>query len=513
MEGDVARAACNINTAVSEPEVESDGYPSLSEAAYHGLAGEILRTLDPVTEADPAALLMTFLTGFGVVVGRSPHFVIEGTEHHAILFSALVGQSSRARKGTSMGRIMEIMKLCTVRCVDGLSSGEGLIHAVRDPEDDSKPIDKRIWATESEFASLLMMMKRESNPISAVLRKAWDSGTMEVLTRKDPIVATGAHVGLTAHITEHELSKTIGEKEYHNGFSNRVLWACVSRSKELPNGGNVDLSGLRSKFFEAVSRAKTIGRMTRSKEAESLWASVYGPLGVEKYGLWDAVTSRSHAQVVRLSMIYALLDESSIIEVTHLQAALSVWQYCDQSAKRLFQDPESLDEKILAVVKAKPGQMRSEVRNQFGHNNKMSADFKKALQTLIQRGEVRVETVRENRQADRLYPSIPKSHLPEGIEIESAIPKSHLPANGVTPATMTELFDWKNINGIKFIKRGEGGECWVTPEHESKLTPEIEAAIRLNQSIVSAFVVDEQCPDPQKEILTDEEFFKELEEM
>lgn len=43
-------------------------WPTLSPAALHGLPGEVVATLDPHTEADPAAVLVSFLNR-----GRSTH--------------------------------------------------------------------------------------------------------------------------------------------------------------------------------------------------------------------------------------------------------------------------------------------------------------------------------------------------------------------------------------------------------------------------------------------------------
>src|SRR5262245_49789867 len=43
-------------------------WPKLAEDALHGLAGEVVVVLEPHTEADRAALLLQFLTGFGNAV-------------------------------------------------------------------------------------------------------------------------------------------------------------------------------------------------------------------------------------------------------------------------------------------------------------------------------------------------------------------------------------------------------------------------------------------------------------
>jgi hypothetical protein len=114
------------------------------------------------------------------------------------------------------------------RVKSGLSSGEGLIFQVRDPQYDQVPIresgrrtgailgyenvlsdpgepDKRLLIIESEFASALKVMDREGNTLSPVLRDVWDHGNLSPLTKKDRMVATGAHVCIIGHITVNEL--------------------------------------------------------------------------------------------------------------------------------------------------------------------------------------------------------------------------------------------------------------------------------------------------------------------
>jgi len=48
--------------------------------AFRSLAGEFVAMLEPHTEADPAALLLSFLVAFGNMVGRGPHFVAEAAK-------------------------------------------------------------------------------------------------------------------------------------------------------------------------------------------------------------------------------------------------------------------------------------------------------------------------------------------------------------------------------------------------------------------------------------------------
>ena len=180
----------------------------MDDAAYHGLAGDVVKTIRPHTESDPVAILIPFLTCFGNVIGHTAYYQVESDRHHANLFAALVGQSSKARKGTAMGRVSAVAKIADNRWFDdrmkgGLSSGEGLITEVRDEikkwDAKSKTFetvdpgvtDKRLMVSEAEFASALAVMERHGNTLSPVIRKAWDGGNSRPSPEARPCVPPG----------------------------------------------------------------------------------------------------------------------------------------------------------------------------------------------------------------------------------------------------------------------------------------------------------------------------------
>jgi hypothetical protein len=112
-----------------------------ADAAYHGLAGEIVHAIEPHSEADPVALLVQLLVGFGNAVGRTPYAAVEADQHHTNLFTCLVGDTAKARKGTSWGHPRKLLTEAdpdwSERIVGGLSSGEGLIAQVADEKDET----------------------------------------------------------------------------------------------------------------------------------------------------------------------------------------------------------------------------------------------------------------------------------------------------------------------------------------------------------------------------------------
>lgn len=59
--------------------------PVLDDQALYGLAGEIVRAIDPYTEADPVATLLNILVGVGNLIGDGPHAQVQHDHHPARL--------------------------------------------------------------------------------------------------------------------------------------------------------------------------------------------------------------------------------------------------------------------------------------------------------------------------------------------------------------------------------------------------------------------------------------------
>ena len=393
--------------AAPEAQVGGDGEPALAtasrvyparldEAAFHGLAGEIVRTIEPHSEADAAALLLQSLVAFGALVGRGPHVRVEGDEHHGNLFIVLVGGTSKARKGTSWGRIREIFSRVAncQKVVSGLSSGEGLKYAVRDAvkrterdketgqyveiEVDSGVPDKRLLVTEPEFSLVLRQSARAGNTLSATIRSAWDTGCLATLTKNDPVIATGAHISIIGHITADELRAELTATDTANGFANRFLFMCARRSKLLPFGGGAlteaVVADLAGRIARAVEHARKLGAVEMTEAARESWSSVYPTLSEGYPGLLGTVTARAEAQCIRLALLYALLDSAEQIDRPHLLAAIAVWERAEGSARYIFGSAlgDPVADEILRALRAAGsiGMTRTAIRDLFKRHEK-----------------------------------------------------------------------------------------------------------------------------------------------
>ena len=386
-------------------------WPVLADEAYYGIAGDIVGAADPHTEADPVAVLASFIAAFGNALGRGAYIRVGTDTHYLRLFVALVGRSSKARKGMSWSLVRDLLRAVDEtwvkeRVYSGLSTGEGLIYQVRDrvEDEDAKGevvivdagvADKRLFVLEAELASVLKMTRREGNTVSPVIRQAWDEGEMRVMTRNNPMRATGAHVSIVGHITEQELLKQLSETEAGNGFANRFIWIRVRRSKALPFGGGwhkVDVAPLVDRIRSALEFGSRHVEIRWGQSAKAAWSEVYGPLSEGKPGLFGAVVGRAEAQVVRLAALYAVLDESATIEHEHLLAGLALWQCAEESARQIFGSATGnpLADQILNGLKAvgRVGMTRTEISHALGRNK--SADrISEALALLLDVGLAR----------------------------------------------------------------------------------------------------------------------------
>lgn len=391
----------------------------MDEAAFYGLAGDFVRLVGPHTEADPVALLAQFHVAFGNMLGRHRWFRVESTKHFPNLFTVLVGETSRARKGTALGHVRSVSERVDEWWAQhrvypgGLSSGEGLVWHVRDSLEDKQSdpgvIDKRLLVIEEEFSSPLRIMRREGNTLSPLLRCAWDRGDLATLTKHSAMRATGAHVSIIGHITRDELLRFFDSIDAANGFGNRFLWLCVRRARTLPEGGSIqqaDLKSIIDCLTEVQRFAHTEREMTRDAEAKEIWCTVYPKLTEDVPGLLGAVLSRAEAQVVRSSLLYALQDLSDVIRAVHLNAALAFWKYAEQSARHIFGDslgyPEA-DEILRALRSSPSGLTRTQIQHLFQRNR--SADqLHKALGYLSGHQLARcVSEPTEGRSAERWF--------------------------------------------------------------------------------------------------------------
>lgn len=342
-------------------------WPTLDRRALHGLTGDVVATLEPHTEADPAALAATFLVFAGASIGSGPHAVADAASHPGRLFAAIVGNTADGRKGSAASNVRRVFEVAdpeftASRVLGGFGSGEILVDAVRDgTEDDPGADDRRLLVYEPELARIFKVAARDGSTLSPIVRDAWDGGRLQARSRAKTSVASDASVAVLGHVTPDELRRYLTETEIAAGLGNRFLYVLSRRSKRLPEGGNLDDATVRDlgeRTRERIDRARTIGRLHRSDAGRGRWSELYDVMADEaRGGLAGTLLARAEAQTLRLSALYAVIDGQRLIDVEHIDAAWAFWRYCRATVEYLWAettgDPVA-DRLLEALREAEP---------------------------------------------------------------------------------------------------------------------------------------------------------------
>lgn len=320
-------------SAATRPKEDPWPEPPGSDA-FHGLPCRLVDLITPFVESDPASILVQFLTAFGIAVGIRPHFMVGATRHPPATYIGLVGQTSRARKGTSWDPIESLFRQAdsqfAARIMSGIGSGERLVGLVADPPDEVTHVDRRLLLQEPELARMLTAINREGSTLSAYLRAAYDGKPLRNEVKKDKASSSIHLIGIIGHSTAEELRDQLKEDQIRNGLANRIAWFLTRRTQLLPDPPTFEGPDIEEAVAELRAKrdaAAALQRLQRSSAAQRAWADWYSDLGDDDLGVTGAIMARAEAQVIRFSIIYALTDASATIELEHFRAAVALWDY------------------------------------------------------------------------------------------------------------------------------------------------------------------------------------------
>ena len=155
-------------------------------------------------------------------------------------------------------------------------------------------------------------------------------------------------------------------------------------TKMLPRGGRtIDWTDIAARL-NLILAGTPLGEIHRTTAFWTLWEEAYPTLSVDRPGLLGAILARGEAQVLRLALIYALLDRSAFIDAPHLRAALACWTYAEESARFIFGDTlgDPVADEILRALRERPeGMTRNELRDLFDRH-RSSDEIGRALAVL-----------------------------------------------------------------------------------------------------------------------------------
>jgi hypothetical protein len=236
----------------------------------------------------------------------------------------------------------------------GVSSGEGLIYAIRDARDgqgeddqrnDPGVREKRLLVNLSEFGSVLALIRRPGSTLSAVIRNIYDCVTIETGAKVSPSRCREPFGSISASITPFELTGLLFDEKdaaasADNGLGNRFLYLYVARDKLVaipaPTEGRDDLTRKVAENVKQVYAALKPGGAFLSTpieftpDAKALYVrEIYDRID----GLQPASTNarrlfgRMTTNCRKLAAILAVINGESRISVGALEAAAAWVEY------------------------------------------------------------------------------------------------------------------------------------------------------------------------------------------
>ena len=372
--------------------------PHPHRSCLYGLVGEVACAGGEGTETNPYAIAANFIAYLSCAIGRGVYLPIGNTWHHTRIYCLHIGRSGRGRKGDAVQLVLRIDQ--ALRELDdrfapqihrgGLSSREGLVALMHDGYQQGKQEiaaidDKRLWVVESEFANVLHQGRREGNTLSAALRDCWDGVSLKPATKSNRLYASHPHVCLSGAISPSELTEMMTARELSNGFANRFLMIWAERSQILPfpkatPQATVDalasrvLEILRFTGSDQVDQRDQL-RMELSVQAQWRYAQLYRTELNEDQGseVVNSMLERRVPMLLRLSMLFALTDLQTQVDLPHIDAAMAWMQYITASVRYVFVSAADdakmaqaleLSNRVLAFLRERGQATRSQISSE-----------------------------------------------------------------------------------------------------------------------------------------------------
>jgi len=354
------------------------------EDAYYGVLGEIAHRHRDQIPLNLLALYAMLLPAIGSLIGRRAVITVSRDRHYTNLFTAIVGSTGKG-KGTCWNIVEYLLKEIDPTSKDRLhcdaASAQGLIRLVRDASThvqrgkeikDPGVTDKRCLMVFEEMDTLFVAMSRQGSTLAPVWNMAYDGKTLDNNTKEVSERATDPHISAVCHITEDSFQQAVANVSkglgVSNGLFNRFITVHAHRdpSRKLPRGGEMpDVSDLAENIRDTLKGLGTTNDAVKidwHALTHAEWAEFVDAVDSDHPFLagLGGLAARLKPAVMRVAMLFAILDRATEIMPCHLKAAKSFCLQCIDSSRDLFGGssnqgrPNTLRQRVLQVIDHQP---------------------------------------------------------------------------------------------------------------------------------------------------------------
>ena len=392
-------AAAMTDNDWEEPETA----PELPNIAWRGLFADYRELASPTTEACDEFHFATFLQTIGCTLGHRLHVSLGDDSLYPNFYIVLVGKSALSRKDTAMNKGARLLNALHEQMyeqnpqfaiVQGLRSVEGLL-------DELAGIRKVRLIQLSEMLSLISKAHQgKSDTMTPMLTELYNCPPRLNLPvhQLDKPDCRESFVSILAGITNAWLPKAITEADILGGFFNRWMYFSGISKDPIPIPPKMDprkRSQLQNNLNDIRRWADNHdGEVALSPEATALFNDYYPAYyqRCDREGLLPTLLVRVQDFIFKIALVYAAIDQSSVIEEEHLRAAIAVGNYLEASVEEIFHTFAKTklmlqEQKVLDFLRSQSGPVAK--RDTYYALNMAAGELDKVVQPLIKSDLVR----------------------------------------------------------------------------------------------------------------------------
>lgn len=377
--------------------------PMFPEEAWRGPFALYRQAMEGTSEAPDTAHFAALWAVAATCLRRRVSFYY-AYPHYPNVYLVNFGGTGDSK--TSAGRqALGLLPPEGVKILRGVGSAEALGDWMQQPE--AGLLLSHLLFVE-ELATVLTRGGWEGSTLLSFLTETFDApGRYEIPFRKNPVLVHEPTPNLFAGTTVEWLWKGLREIDIHGGFGNRIFFLTGTPKPPipLPTKPNAQLMATIRSHIARLSCQKPM-ELVFTPEATALWSEFYM---VWKSTTWPELTTaaikRIPAYILKLSMVYACLEQTSLITAEQLSAAIQVGHYGARCTDLLMGRHRQqgvqgkCEARVLSVLANKelpPWQIHRSISGSF------SADeLNRAIRALEATGAIRV--IRKTSRGEPVY--------------------------------------------------------------------------------------------------------------
>lgn len=340
IENNITEKACPPSTEKPKNLSQKNPFPKISNEIFNSYMDVLIE----VTEAPKSYHFFSFAAIMGMLLGKNV-YLSYARPLYPNMFVLLVGRSGLDRKDTAISYATDLLRSITteVQILPTITSYEGLLLAMGHNETELGIQHEITLVAMSEFDALMRKSRSESvsNLIPSLCNLYDCPNEARVITKSEPIRVINPFLSIVAGIQPDIVEEAFRTGDVHGGFAGRIMYVLDTTDKDIPLPMKYNINhwnSLISELSHIKANNKKQHEIKLSNKSIPLWKEFYVwyRSNDQKIDLLNTLNARITNHVLKIAMLFAVSEDSSEIDIIHLENAIEIGKWLIENNKNLF---------------------------------------------------------------------------------------------------------------------------------------------------------------------------------